>query len=105
IILVAEGDEEGHALEIAKKVEAQIPGLNSRVTILGHIQRGGVPSCYDRVTASRLGAAAVEAIMNNKKDIMIGLENNQIVHVPIHKTVKMHKNVREELLQLTKKLL
>lgn len=105
VVLVAEGDEEGHALEIAKKAEDAIPGLNSRVTILGHIQRGGTPSCYDRVTASRFGAAAVEAIMDNKKDIMIGLENNEIVHVPLHKTVKMHKNVKEELFQLTKKLL
>lgn len=100
IIMVAEGDDEGNAFEVAKKVEAEFPQFDIRVTILGHIQRGGAPTCYDRVSASRMGVAAVEALLDDQKSIMVGLNHGQIVHVPLNKTVKTHKGVPKSLLDV-----
>ncbi|HYX06870.1 MAG TPA: 6-phosphofructokinase [Bacteroidales bacterium] len=100
IIMVAEGDDEGNAFEIAKRVQTELPETDIRVTILGHIQRGGTPSAYDRVTASKMGVAAVEALLDDQKSIMIGLVNNEITHVPLSKTVKLHKDVSQSLLEL-----
>jgi 6-phosphofructokinase len=100
IIMVAEGDDEGNAFEVAKKVEAEFPQFDIRVTILGHIQRGGSPSCFDRVSASRMGVGAVEALLDDQKSIMIGLNHGQIVHVPLNKTVKTHKTVPKSLLDV-----
>ncbi len=100
IIIVAEGDDEGNAYEIAKKVQPEFPQFDLRVTILGHIQRGGSPTCYDRVSASRMGVAAVEALIDDQKSIMIGLSHGQIVHVPLNKTVKTHKGVPKGLLDV-----
>ncbi len=100
IILVAEGDDEGRAYDISSRVQKEFPEFDIRTTILGHIQRGGSPSAFDRVTASRMGVAAVEALLDDQKSIMIGLVNNEIVHVPLNKTVKLHKDVNPELLKL-----
>lgn len=104
IFLVAEGDEEGHAIEIADKVKQECPELDVRVTILGHIQRGGSPSCVDRINASRLGAAAVQALIDGKKDIMVGLQSDKIVFVPLAQTVKTHKSISSELVKLSELL-
>jgi 6-phosphofructokinase 1 len=101
IILVAEGDEEGGVEAVARKIKTIFPDLDFRTTILGHIQRGGSPTAMDRVTASRMGAAAIEALMDDQKSIMIGLVNGEIVHVPLSKTVKMHKEVDRDLFRLT----
>jgi 6-phosphofructokinase 1 len=98
IIMVAEGDDEGGAIELSKKVQPEFPQFDIRVTILGHIQRGGSPTCYDRVSASRMGVAAIEALLDDQKSIMIGLVNGQISHVPLSKTVKAHKHVRKDFL-------
>ncbi len=100
IIMIAEGDTEGNAIETAKKFQDKFPKMDIRVTILGHIQRGGTPSAYDRVTASKMGVAAVDALLDDQKSIMIGLVNNEIVHVPLSKTVKMHKDVSSSLLEI-----
>lgn len=100
IIVVAEGDDEGSAIEIAAKVQPEFPQFDIRVTILGHIQRGGSPSCYDRVSASRLGVGAVEALLDDQKSIMVGIVHGQIVHVPLSKTVKTHKGVPKNLLDV-----
>lgn len=100
IIIVAEGEEEGGATAIAKRMQADFPELSIRTTILGHIQRGGSPSAFDRVTASRMGTAAVEALLDDQKSIMIGVVNNEIAHVPLNKSVKLHKQVNKELLRL-----
>jgi 6-phosphofructokinase 1 len=100
IILVAEGDEDGGAIGIAKRISELFPEYDIRTTILGHIQRGGSPSAHDRVVATRMGAAAVEALMDDQKSIMIGIVNNEIVHVPLSKTVKLHKDVNHSLLGL-----
>ncbi len=100
IIIVAEGDDEGNAYEIAKSVEPEFPQFDIRVTILGHIQRGGPPSCYDRVSASRMGIASIEALLDDQKSIMIGLSHGQIVHVPLNKTIKTYKGVPKGLLDV-----
>lgn len=102
IIFVAEGHTEGNTYEIAERVGKAFPNLDLRVTILGHIQRGGSPTAYDRVTASRMGVAAVEALLDDQKSIMIGLVNGEIVHVPLSKTVKLHKEVSQSLLEVAK---
>ncbi|MDR1154716.1 MAG: 6-phosphofructokinase [Bacteroidales bacterium] len=100
IILVAEGLEEGSTMEITEILRPEFPQFDMRVSILGHIQRGGSPSAKDRVIASRMGAAAVEALLDNQKCIMIGLVNDEIVQVPLNKTVKMHKAIDEALISL-----
>lgn len=100
IIIVAEGDEEGGAAQIADKVKDDFKDYSVRVTVLGHIQRGGSPSAFDRVTASRMGHAAVEALLDDQKSVMVGLKNNEIVHVPFRKAVKTNKEVNWELLEL-----
>jgi 6-phosphofructokinase 1 len=101
IFLVAEGDEEGRAMDIADNMKNEFPRFDIRVTILGHIQRGGSPTCYDRVSASRMGVAAVEALLDNKKSIMIGLVHDDITCVPLNQTVKMHKDVSKEFVHLS----
>jgi len=102
IIFVAEGHTEGNTYEIAEKVGKTFPDLDIRVTILGHIQRGGSPTAYDRITASRMGVAAVEALIDDQKSIMIGIANGEIVHVPLSKTVKLHKEVPQSMLDVAK---
>lgn len=105
IIIVAEGYHEGSCQEIAERVQSRYSELDVRVTILGHIQRGGSPTAVDRFNASKLGVAAVEALIDDQKSLMVGLTNNEIVHVPISKTVKMHKSVSEFDLNVVKMLL
>lgn len=100
IIMVAEGEREGNIFDIAKDIEKEFKNMDVRVSILGHIQRGGSPSAYDRVTSSRLGVAAVDALLNDQRSIMTGIANNDITHVPLNKTVKLHKNVNTGLLEI-----
>ena len=100
IIIVAEGDEEGGAFNLANKFKNLYPNYDIRVTVLGHLQRGGSPSAFDRVTASRMGFAAVEALMDDQKSTMVGIQNNEIVLVPFRKAVKLHKDVNRGMLAL-----
>ena len=100
IIIVAEGDDEGGAFKLAEKVKEDFKDYSTRVTVLGHIQRGGSPSAQDRVVASRLGYAAVEALLDNQKSVMVGLQNNEIVLIPFRKAVKLHKDVNRTLLEI-----
>ena len=100
IIIVAEGDDAGGAFRIAKKVEEDFKDYTIRVSVLGHIQRGGRPSAFDRVMASRLGVAAVEALLDDQKSIMVGMQNRDIIHVPFNKTIKHHKAVNDSLIEL-----
>lgn len=102
IVLVAEGDEIGGAIKIADKVGKEHPEYDVRVTILGHLQRGGAPSAFDRVSASRMGLSAVEALLDDQKSIMIGLANNQIVHTPFNQALKNKKALNPQLLEMTK---
>jgi len=100
IIIVAEGEETGGAFEIANKVKDDFKEYDVRVTVLGHIQRGGSPSAFDRVTASVLGVAAVEAILDDQKSVMIGMVNNEIVHIPFNRAIKYNKDVNRNLLTI-----
>jgi len=100
IILVAEGDETGGAFNIAEQVKDEFEGYDIRVTVLGHIQRGGSPSAFDRVIGSQLGVAAVEALMDDQKSIMVGLMNREVVHVPFNRTIKHHKDVNRRLVDI-----
>lgn len=101
IVIVAEGEQQGGAYEIANKVKADFSQYEVKVTVLGHIQRGGSPTAYDRVTASHMGAAAVDALLDDQKSVMIGIVNKQIVHVPFNKTIKARKPLNEELLKIS----
>ena len=100
IIMVAEGEREGNIFDISKMIEKEFPDFDVKVTILGHIQRGGRPTAYDRVAASRLGVAAVEALLDDQRSMMVGIANNEITHVPLNKTVKLHKTVNKGLLDI-----
>jgi 6-phosphofructokinase 1 len=93
IIIVAEGDESGGAFAIAECVKDDFKDYEVRVSVLGHIQRGGTPSAHDRVTGSKLGYAAVEALMDDQKSVMIGYHNNEIDEVPFRKVIKVKKKV------------
>ncbi|UCG28051.1 MAG: 6-phosphofructokinase [Bacteroidales bacterium] len=100
IIIVAEGDDEGGAFKIADKVKEDFKDYDVRVIVLGHIQRGGSPSARDRVVASRFGYAAVEALLDDQKSVMVGLQNDEIALVPFRKAVKLHKEVNKNLLEI-----
>lgn len=104
IIVVAEGDEEGGAFEIARKVQALGP-IESRVTVLGHVQRGGRPTAADRVLASQLGAAAVEALLEGDTDKMVGRVNGQVVRVPLPETWEKRKEIDRALYALATEVL
>jgi 6-phosphofructokinase (EC 2.7.1.11) len=101
IVLVAEGEKMGGTIAIANKVAEDHPEYDVRITILGHIQRGGSPSAYDRVLASQLGVAAVQALLDDQKSIMVGIVNREIVHVPFNQTLKNKKSLNPSLLGLT----
>ena len=100
IIIVAEGDEGGGAFKIAEKVKDDFKDYSVRVTVLGHIQRGGTPTVFDRFTASRFGYAAVEALLDDQKSVMVGLQNGVIVLIPFRKAVKLNKEVNRQFLEI-----
>jgi 6-phosphofructokinase 1 len=102
IIIVAEGDDAGGAYAVSRQVKERFPEMDTRVTILGHIQRGGAPSCFDRVLASTLGFAAVKALVAGKRDVMVGLVNKEIAFVPFGKATKHHQKIRTELLEMAR---
>jgi len=98
IVIVAESDITGGAQGLAERMRVEHPEYDVRVTILGHIQRGGSPSAYDRILASRMGVAAIDALMDEQRSIMIGIVNDVIVHIPFTKAIKDDKPVNEKLL-------
>jgi 6-phosphofructokinase 1 len=103
IIVVAEGDEEGNAAEVADKIKARLEvDMDIRVTTLGHIQRGGIPTAYDRILASRLGLGAVEGLMNGEKNMMVGIINNELVYTPFRDTIRLPKPISEDMLRMVK---
>lgn len=101
IVVVAEGDEEGKATEIADKIKQQLGDkLDIRVTTLGHIQRGGTPTAHDRILASRLGLGAIEGLIKGEKNVMAGIVNNELVYTPFIDTIKKAKPIHEDLLRM-----
>lgn len=102
MIVVAEGDETGGANEVATIIRKRMPHLDTRVCILGHIQRGGSPTCIDRVIASRLGYAAVDSLIEGRHNTMIGILNNKLHFTPLDKAVKAKQRVSDEWMKIVK---
>lgn len=102
IIIIAEGDESGGAFQVAEKVKATLPHYDIRVTVLGHIQRGGSPSCMDRVIASQYGYYAVKALLEGVNGVMIGIVNKEVVYTPFDKATKHHAVIRQDLLDMAR---
>ncbi len=100
IVVVAEGDDQGGAYQVAEKVKKKFTNYDIRVSVLGHIQRGGSPTCFDRVLGSRMGVAAVEALLAGRVQIMIGIVNNHIHYTSLEKAVKHNQDIDMNLLKL-----
>jgi 6-phosphofructokinase 1 len=102
IVVVAEGDKSGkNVFELAEYVEENMPEYDVRVSVLGHMQRGGTPSCFDRVLASRLGVKAIEMIIENKTNLMIGLKNNTVITTDLEEAITGGHEINKELLRVS----
>lgn len=102
IVVVAEGDKIGkNVFELKDYVEENLPEYDVRVSVLGHMQRGGSPSCFDRVLASRLGVKAVESILDGKSNFMVGLLNDKVALTPLEQAIKGHTAIDTELLRVS----
>jgi 6-phosphofructokinase 1 len=104
LIVVAEGDEFGGANEVAKVIKERLPQSEARVCILGHIQRGGSPSCFDRLIASRMGYAAVECLLEGRFNVFVGIINNRMSYIPLNDAVKKKQRISEEWMKIVKVL-
>jgi 6-phosphofructokinase 1 len=100
IVVVAEGDESGGAFKVADVIKKNCPELDLRVSILGHIQRGGNPTCMERVNASIIGFHSVKALLDGHSGEMIGIINKQVTYTPFEKAAKHHKQLKQDLLDL-----
>lgn len=102
IVVVAEGDKIGkNVFELKDYVEENLPEYEVRVSVLGHMQRGGSPSCFDRVLASRMGVKAVESLLENQSRLMVGLMNDKITVTPLHKAIKGQSKINKELIRVS----
>jgi len=102
LIVVAEGDEFGGADEVAKIIKSRLPQQEVRVCILGHIQRGGSPTCADRLIASRMGYHAVECLMEGRHNVFVGIVNNKMNYTPLNEAVKKKQRISEEWMKIVK---
>jgi len=100
IVMVAEGEDPGGVFEIGRQVKEKFPNYDTRVSILGHIQRGGKPTCMDRVLASRIGVAAVEALRDGHRNEMIGIVHNEIAYTPFEHACKHHVEINANFLKI-----
>ncbi len=102
IVVVAEGDKIGkNVFELKDYVEKHLPDYEARVSVLGHIQRGGSPTCFDRVLASRMGVKAIDSLLKNKEQVMIGIKNNKMHLTPLIEAVKGKSKIDSELLRIS----
>ena len=102
IIVVAEGDKTGkNVFELASKIEETLPKYETRVSVLGHIQRGGTPSCFDRVLGTQLGVKAVESLIEGNDGNMVGIDNGKIIFTPLDKALKGKSKINKELLRIS----
>ena len=102
IIVVAEGDKTGkNVFELASKIEETLPKYETRVSVLGHIQRGGTPSCFDRVLGTQLGVKAVESLIDGNDGNMVGIDNGKIIFTPLRKALKGKSKINKELLRIS----
>lgn len=102
IVMVAESELTGGAMGLAERVKTEYPQYDVRVTILGHIQRGGSPSASDRILASRMGEAAINALIEAQRNVMVGIQNDELVYIPFSKAIKRQKPINRELLNTLK---
>jgi 6-phosphofructokinase 1 len=102
IVVIAEGDKIGKSVfELKDYVESNLPEYDVRVSVLGHMQRGGSPSCFDRVLASRLGVKAVESLLEGKSNYMAGIYQDKITLTPLEQAIKGHSEIDQELLRVS----
>src|SRR6218665_2658069 len=101
LIVVAEG-EDGGADQLAKTIKEKVPGLETRVCILGHIQRGGSPTCMDRLIASRMGYHAVECLIEGRHNVFVGIVNNRINYIPLNEAVKKKQRISDEWMDIVR---
>ena len=104
IVIVSESPKDGGAMHYAERVKKEYPQYDVRVTILGHLQRGGSPSAYDRILASRLGAGAIDAILEGQRNVMIGIHNDEVVYVPFSEAIKKDKPLDKSLIKVLDEL-
>ncbi|MEE1232053.1 MAG: 6-phosphofructokinase [Phocaeicola sp.] len=104
IVLVAESEITGGAMHYAERVKNEYPQYDVRVTILGHLQRGGRPTAHDRIIASRMGVASIQALLEGQRNIMIGIDHDEIVYVPFNKAIKNDKPINKELVNVLNEL-
>ncbi|HAK11501.1 MAG TPA: 6-phosphofructokinase, partial [Chitinophagaceae bacterium] len=102
LIVVAEGDDYGGGQQVADILKKSLPNLDTRVCILGHIQRGGSPSALDRMIASRMGYHAVECLMEGKHNVMVGVVNNKMHYTPLDNAVKAKQKISQDWLKVVK---
>jgi 6-phosphofructokinase 1 len=102
LIVVAEGSKIGSAMELAHKFSERNNYFDIKVTILGHLQRGGTPTYFDRVLASKMGVAAVEGLLNGQKDVMVGIRDNKIVYNSFETIINHHHEIDSESLRISK---
>ena len=104
IVLVAESELTGGAMHYAERVKNEYPQYDVRVTILGHLQRGGRPTAHDRIIASRMGVASIQALLEGQRNVMIGIDDDKIVYVPFAKAIKNDKPIDRELVNVLHEL-
>ncbi|MCE5177901.1 MAG: 6-phosphofructokinase [Porphyromonadaceae bacterium] len=100
MVLVTESEVTGGAIKLAERVKTEYPQYDVRVSILGHLQRGGSPTAQDRILASRMGIAAIQALLENQRNVMIGIRENEIDYVPFKRAIKKDREISEELLEV-----
>jgi 6-phosphofructokinase 1 len=102
LVVVAEGDKTGkNVFEIGAYIEKNLPQYEVRVSVLGHMQRGGSPSCFDRVLASRMGVKAVELLIDGVSNVMVGIINNEMATTELELAVKEHHSINKEILRIS----
>jgi len=102
IVVIAEGDKIGkNVFQLKDYVDENLPEYDVRVSVLGHMQRGGAPSCFDRVLASRLGVKAVESLLEGKSNYMVGVQSEKVVLTPLEQAIKMKSEIDRELLRIS----
>jgi 6-phosphofructokinase 1 len=100
MVLVTESEVTGGAIKLAERVKTEYPQYDVRVSILGHLQRGGSPTAQDRILASRMGIAAIQALLENQRNVMIGIRENEIDYVPFKRAIRKDREISEELLEV-----
>ena len=103
IVIVSESPKCG-ALYYADRVKKEFPGFDVRVSILGHLQRGGIPTAHDRILASRTGVGAIEALKQGQRNVMVGIRNNEVVYVPFSEAIRTDKPFDKKLIKVLDEL-